>query len=70
MLASALIEQTLGRSKDPRFRSVADSIRHLLVFALSLVPVGGPILVRVLQAAYVLPKAPEPATPEPVPPVA
>lgn len=66
--ALAGVEMLLGRSSDPRFRSVADSIRNLLVMVLSKVPGAGPLLVRLLQAMYVLP-APKPEL-APAPPKA
>jgi hypothetical protein len=64
-----VVETALGRARDERFRSVGDSLRNLLVIMLSLVPVGGPLLVRLLQALYVLPR-PVPAVPpdNPAPP--
>lgn len=47
-------ETIMGRSKDPRWRSLGDSIRNLLGMALNALPGGAPIL-RVLQALYLVP---------------
>lgn len=57
LILLAVIEKVLGQSKDARFRSVADSLRNLLGIVLETIPVAGPLLVRVLRAVYVVPKA-------------
>lgn len=55
----SVIEMFLGRSQDPRWRSVADSLRHalglVLVPTLERLPAFGPALLALLRALGVLP---------------
>jgi hypothetical protein len=60
--ALILIEMLLGRTKDERWRSMADSIRNLIGIILGSIPIAGPLLVRVLRTIYVVPKGPQPIT--------
>lgn len=49
-------EMILGRSSDPRWRSLADSIRNLLGLIIGSIPMVGAPAVRALRALYVVPK--------------
>ena len=51
-----LAEMALGRSSDPRFRSLADSIRTVLGTIVAAIPVAGSPLVKLLRLVYIVPK--------------
>lgn len=65
IVAGIVLEMVLGRSKDPRWRSVGDAVRNLLGIVLSVAP-GGGVLLRALQAIYVVPRdhQPRPSRPK------
>lgn len=58
MLLLFIVETELGRSSDPRWRSLGDAIRNGLGLALAKLPTGGPWIVQILQAIFVVPKNP------------
>lgn len=67
LVVFAVIETILGRSSDPRWRSVGDSLRNaagiVVVPALMRVPTVGPAVLSVLRALKIIPAEPtaEPA---------
>lgn len=59
LILFSVLEMILGRSKDPRWRSVADSLRHILGFVfvpvLSKIPVVGLLLLGILKTLCIIP---------------
>jgi hypothetical protein len=59
LILLSVLEMVLGRSKDPRWRSVAESLRHILGFilipVLSKVPVIGLLILGILKTLCIIP---------------